>query len=104
MNLLEKLNNINKPNIKPLPKGEVFSVEQIWDELIKGYLPKKEIVLAWHEILFEYIHTGFPTFAIRGYNTFPKEKNLTIFIFPSKTANHRIFPKNKEKQEKEKMF
>ena len=37
------------------------------------YMPKKEVVLAWHNLIIKYINSEHPTFAIRGYNTCAKE-------------------------------
>lgn len=74
MNLIEKLDTISKPKIKNLEKGSATSIEQVWTNLIAKYLPEKESVFEWHEILKEYIDTGSPTFAIRGYNSYPKER------------------------------
>lgn len=74
MTLLEKLSSIHKPPICNLPNGETHSIEELWEKLIKMYLPKPNTVLAWHELLMNYIISPHPTFAIRGYNSFPPEK------------------------------
>ena len=37
------------------------------------YMPKKEVVLAWHDLIMKYINSEHPMLAIRGYNTCSKE-------------------------------
>ena len=73
MKLLEKLESISLPRIKKLEKGNAASLKEFWDQLIAQYLPRKEIVLAWHDLLMKYIKTDHPTFAIRGYNNAPSK-------------------------------
>lgn len=74
MQLLEKLASIDKPKIKPLSNGTAVSIEEVWDTLIVPYLPKRDVVLAWNELLMDYVNSEHPTFALRGYNSFPRER------------------------------
>ena len=74
MTLLEKLFSIHKPLIDPLPNGEAHSIEELWEKLIKKYLPQPDVVLAWHDLLIKYIKSSHPTYAIGGFNSFSPEK------------------------------
>lgn len=74
MTLLEKLSSINKPPIRNLPCGEAHSIEELWENLIMQYLPQHDVVLAWHDLLMNYIKSPHPTFAIRGFNSFSPQK------------------------------
>ena len=60
MNIEEKIQNIKEPKIKEtiglLPDWEVSSsVDDFFENFVKPRLPKKEVVLKWHEILMEYV-------------------------------------------------
>lgn len=74
MKLTDKLEKIYIPSIKALPTGEATALNQFWTQLVKDYLPAPEVVLKWHDVLMKYIKADHPVFAIRGYNTFPKER------------------------------
>ena len=75
MTLLEKLNSIYRPAVPDLAKGEATSIEEFWDDVVKPVLPRKECVLAWNELLMEYVTNELnPCFALRGYNSFPKNQ------------------------------
>ena len=74
MKLTDKLEKIYVPSIKALPTGEATALNQFWAQLVKDYLPAPEVVLKWHDVLMKYIKADHPVFAIRGYNTFPKER------------------------------
>ena len=72
MNLIHKLNTISKPSVKALPNGRSSSIQEIWQELMLKYMPEKDVVLAWHNLIMKYISSEHPTLAIRGYNTCSK--------------------------------
>ena len=59
MNIEEKIQNINKPKIQDtiglIPDGESSSVDEFFENFVKPRLPKKEVVIKWHNILMEYI-------------------------------------------------
>lgn len=74
MNIAEKLEKIYYPPIKTLPTGEAKTIKSFWDGLIAKYLPSPEIVLKWHDVLLSYVKTTHPVFAIRGYNSAPKDR------------------------------
>ena len=74
MTLLEKLSTIDKPYIKPLQPGEAESISRFWDAFLMPRLPDAQTVLEWHKLLMQYIKTDYPTFAIRGYNSFPPDQ------------------------------
>lgn len=78
MTLLEKLACIDQPKILILPNGNAKSVQEFWNTLVIPYLPKRDVVLAWHELLMEFIKTDHPTFAIRGYNSFRPENYVDL--------------------------
>lgn len=73
MTLLEKLATIDYPAVRTLNNGNVSGLDKFWNTVVQPYLPKKEIVLQWHNVLMSYIKANHPTFAIRGYNTFPRD-------------------------------
>lgn len=72
--LEEKLKSINKPGIKYLRYGKAITLAELWDNLIEQYLPSEKTVADWNKLLFKYIASDKAVFAIRGYNTFPREK------------------------------
>lgn len=78
MTLLEKLACIDQPKILILPNGNAKSIQEFWNTLVIPYLPKRDVVLAWHELLMEFIKTDHPTFAIRGYNSFRPENYVDL--------------------------
>lgn len=61
-----------------MPNGNVKSIQEFWNTLVIPYLPKREVVLAWHELLMEFIKIDHPTFAIRGYNSFRPENYVEL--------------------------
>ena len=73
MNLINKLNTISKPLVRTLQEGQASTIQEIWQELIVKYMPEKEVVLAWHNLIMKYVNSEHPVFAIRGYNTCAKE-------------------------------
>lgn len=72
MTLIDKLNNIDKPLIRNLPNGKASSIDELWETLISKYMPNKEVVLAWHDLIMQYIQLEHPVLAIRGYNNASK--------------------------------
>lgn len=73
MTLLEKLNTINVPRVTPLQDGKALTAEEFWDSFIVQNLPEKDVVLKWHKVLMEYVNRPDAMFAIRGYNTAPRD-------------------------------
>lgn len=73
MTLSEKLNTINVPRVTPLQDGKALTAEEFWDSFIVHHLPEKDVVLKWHRVLMEYVNRPDAMFAIRGYNTAPRE-------------------------------
>lgn len=74
MKLIDKLNSIDKPKIEQLPQGKAITIENLWNDLIKKYLPDKETVIKWHDLLMEYIKLDKAVFAIRAFNSEKPEK------------------------------
>lgn len=74
MDLIHKLNAINIPRISPLPTGETFTIESFWDSFICPSLPSKDTMLAWHDLLMNYITYPDAVFAIRGFNNAPPDR------------------------------
>ena len=72
MTLIDRFNNIDKPRIQNLPKGKASSIDELWKTLISKYMPTKEVVLAWHDLIMQYIQLEHPIFALRGYNNATK--------------------------------
>ena len=72
--LLKKLETIHMPKIKDLPTGEASTVEELWDKLIISYIPSKEAIIKWHNLLLGYINKEDATFAIRFFNNTPKDR------------------------------
>lgn len=74
MQLIDKLNSIDKPKIEQLPQGKAITIENLWNDLLKKYLPDKETVIKWHNLLIEYIKSDKAVFAIRAFNNEKPEK------------------------------
>lgn len=74
MTLLEKLETIDSPAVHTLYNSTANGIDAFWNKIVLPYLPKRETVLQWHDLLMRYIKTDHPTFAIRGYNSFPPEQ------------------------------
>lgn len=74
MTLLDKINSINKPQVPPLAYGQAKNMEELKKQLLCMYSMDKSIVLQWHRLLLDYVNMDFPMLAIRGYNSFKKEK------------------------------
>ncbi len=59
MNIEEKIQNITEPKIADtiglLPDDEDSSVDDFFENFVKPRLPKKEVVIKWHNILMEYV-------------------------------------------------
>lgn len=92
MTLLEKLANICSPAIRPLCEGAVTGIDKFWNTVVVPYLAKREIVLQWHNLLMSYIKTDHPTFAIRGYYSFPRERYTDLRRgFLTDTQNFSFF-------------
>ena len=72
MTLTDKLNTIHQPLIQNLPHGRVSSIDELWNNLISKYMPQKEVVLAWHDLIMQYIQSEHPILALRGYNNASK--------------------------------
>ena len=74
MKLIDKLNSIDKPKIEQLPQGKAITIENLWNDLLKKYLPDKETVIKWHNLLIEYIKSDKAVFAIRAFNNEKPER------------------------------
>lgn len=74
MNLREKLKTINLPNIDPIKNGRAETIAEFWNQFIKPNLPKATVVRQWHSLLKRYVLENGNTYAIRGFNSFPKNK------------------------------
>ena len=82
MNIEEKIQNIREPKIKEtiglLPDGEASSVDDLFENFVKPRLPKKEVVIKWHNILMEYIaDTKELSCAVRYGNSGSKDESLS---------------------------
>lgn len=59
MNIEEKIQDIKNPKLKDtiglIPDGEYSSVDDFFENFVKPRLPKKEVVIKWHNILMGYI-------------------------------------------------
>ncbi len=73
MTLISKLNTISKPRMNRLQDGEVQTIDEFWEQFIEPNLPEKEIVLQWNRVLIEYVKRIDAMYAVRGYNTAPKD-------------------------------
>jgi hypothetical protein len=95
MTLFEKLESISLPRLANLTYGKAYSIEEFWNDVIKSKLPKKEVVLAWHKLLMEYVNdVDHPCYVFRGYNTCGKNKNLYHTLrrgFLTDTKNFSFF-------------
>lgn len=81
MNIEEKIQNITEPMIEDtiglLPDKEYSSVDDFFKNFVKPKLPKKEVVIKWHNILMEYIaDTKELSCAVRYGNSASKDKSL----------------------------
>ena len=72
MNLIQALANINTPLTSPLKQGYIKDIQSFWSSFVCPLLPQKETVLKWHDVLMEYVRQENAMFAIRAYNTAPK--------------------------------
>lgn len=87
MSLVNKLTRIDEPHVVPLQNGESKTIEEFWNTFISCKLPKKDIVLKWHEVLLKYVTQPDAMFVIRGYNTASKDAYDTLRRgFLSKTS------------------
>lgn len=93
MSLVDKLARIYEPRVIPLQNGEAQTIEAFWNTFISCKLPKKDIVLKWHEVLLKYVTQPDAMFAIRGYNTAPKEEydNLRRGFLSKTNAGYSFF-------------
>lgn len=78
MSLVNKLTRIDEPHVVPLQNGESKTIEEFWNTFISCKLPKKDIVLKWHEVLLKYVTQPDAMFVIRGYNTASKDAYDTL--------------------------
>ncbi|MBE6416798.1 MAG: hypothetical protein E7032_09805, partial [Akkermansiaceae bacterium] len=75
MKLSQYLQNINKISVvKQLPSGSAASVGELWEKLISGLLPAKDVLLQWHKVLMDYVDRPDAMFAIRGGNSAKKDE------------------------------
>lgn len=74
MNLIKKLDTIDLPYIEKLKSGKAETIAEFWNEFIQPNLPNGAIVREWHKLLKRYIIELGNTYAIRGFNSFPKDK------------------------------
>ncbi len=72
--LITKLTNINKPKVACITEGKCETLEEIWSKLILPVMPRKEVVLRWHQVLMDYIRKPDAMYAIRGYNSENKKE------------------------------
>lgn len=80
MTLTEKLSEIGKPPLLEMQTGYAEDIETFWHDFVEPRLPKKESVLAWHELLMSYVQDDDAVFVIRAFsntNTTPRRGLLT---------------------------
>ena len=82
MDIEEKIQNIRNPKIEEtiglLPVGEASSVDDFFENFVKPRLPKKEVVMKWHNILMEYVaDTKELSCAVRYGNSGSKDESLS---------------------------
>ena len=82
MNIEEKIQNIRNPKIEEeiglLPDGKASSVDEFFENFVKPRLPKKEVVIKWHNILMEYIaDTKELSCAVRYGNSGSQDESLS---------------------------
>lgn len=61
------LDNSNKFKVPKLPNGELSSLDELYEILIKYSLPKESTVEKWHSLLIEYVQQKDAIFFIRRY-------------------------------------
>lgn len=74
MDLIEKLNSINRPPVPTLQLNLAYNMDELREQLLAMYNVDKNIVLQWHKLLMDYVKMDHPMFAIRGYHTFTPDK------------------------------
>lgn len=67
--LCQKLDKIHKPAIPNLPTGYAATIQELWEKVIKRMLPAKEVALAWHKSLMEYVKRPDAFYVLRGYSS-----------------------------------
>lgn len=74
MDLIKKLETIDLPHIDKLKCGSAETIDEFWNKFIQPNLPNESVVIEWHKLLKRYILEDGNTYAIRGFNSFPKDK------------------------------
>ncbi|MBD5412109.1 MAG: hypothetical protein HDR51_05095 [Treponema sp.] len=80
MSLTEKLLEISKIPLPEMQIGYAEDIKTFWHDFVEPRLPKKESVLAWHELLMRYVQDYDAVFVIRAFsntNTNPRRGLLT---------------------------
>ncbi|MDE7382612.1 MAG: hypothetical protein K2M99_01835, partial [Treponemataceae bacterium] len=65
MSLTEKLLEISKIPLPEMQIGYAEDIKTFWHDFVEPRLPKKESVLAWHELLMRYVQDYDAVFVIR---------------------------------------
>ena len=66
--LQDLLNNIAKSKMPEFDKGYAETIDCFWEKFIEPRLPKKEIVLAWHDLLMKYVDDEDCVFVVRAFS------------------------------------
>lgn len=74
MNLIKKLESIALPYIDKLKCGSSETIAEFWNEFVQPNLPNESVIIEWHKLLKRYVLEDGNTYAIRGYNSFLKDK------------------------------
>lgn len=80
MTLTEKLLEISKNPLPEMQTGYAEDIKTFWYNFVEPRLPKKESVLAWHELLMNYVQDDDVVFVIRAFsntNTTPRRGLIT---------------------------
>lgn len=67
MNLIDKLNTIDIPEIPSFSQGYSFDIQTFYNQFIKPRLPSQEIILKWNILLQEYANLSDAIYPVRAF-------------------------------------
>jgi hypothetical protein len=94
MNLEEKFNTIGNRNTflkNAYRRAKAETLEDFWNDFIVPRLPQKDVVIAWHKLLKDYVQKEGAVYAIRCFNENNEEKIRRGFYTKVNNGDYSFF-------------
>ncbi len=94
MNLKDKFNDIGNRNTflrNSYRRANAETLEKFWNDFIEPRLPPKDVVIAWHNLLKEYVQKEGAVYAIRCFNENNEEKIRRGFYTKVNNGEYSFF-------------